>query len=226
MTKRQLGIYRDNEILERIEVHKCLNTEQIQILMFKGMTLGSRKRKCQQRLKKLTDQGKIRRWRYDLESPYAYFIERIGHMEHAVLLNWIVIWSELNLNSCEEIYSIKYEKDFGILRSDCFIAIKNTVTDSFRFLLIEMDIHHASNKFNKVKKYNKLYESDLSDQWWSKLTDKFPKILLVTNIERKLNKIVDLVKSENKNSLEFECHLVWNIRNDVLKSDELTKEEG
>ena len=213
MSHRKHGYCRDNEIAWRVGSHKCLNAEQVQVLLFPLTASG--KRKCQQRLKRLTDQLRLRRFRYSPEEPYAYFQKEIKQIEHTVLLNWAVIWIERQLKSWEEIYSVDFNYDMKILITDCFIAIKNTITGQFRFLFIEMDIHHPGNEFDKVRKYNRLYEN-IPDQWWVKFTKRFPAVLLVTNNERKLKKINELVKLENKNGLEFKSYLVGDLRREVL----------
>ena len=213
ISHRKRGYYRDNEIAWRVGSHKCLNAEQVQVLLFPLTASG--KRKCQQRLKRLTDQLRLKRWRYSLEEPYAYFQKEIKQIEHTVLLNWVAIWIERQLKSWEEIHSLNYNYDMKILIADCFVAIKNTITGSFRFLFIEMDIHHPGNEFDKVQKYNKLFEN-IPDQWWVKLTKRFPAVLLVTNNERKLKEINKLIKSENKNGLEFRSCLVGDLRKEVL----------
>jgi len=215
ISHRARGYYRDNEIVWRVSSHRCLNTEQIQILLFPMTASG--KRKCQQRLKILVGpkQKRLQRWRYDLEQPYAYYRERLEQMQHTVLLNWAVIWIERNLKSWEEIHSVSYNQGMGVLISDCFIAIKNTITGQFRFLFIEMDIHHPANEFDKVRKYNKLFEK-LPEQWWVKQTKRFPRTLLVTDNERKLKKINELIESENRNGLEFKSYLVSNIRKQTI----------
>ena len=216
MSNRSKGYCRDERILERVHTHRCLNAEQVQVLLFPLTASG--KRKCQQRLKRLTDQKRLQRWRYDLEQPYVYYRERLEQMQHTVLLNWPVIWIERQLKSWEEIHSVNYNYGMGILITDCFIIIKNTITGQFRFLFLEMDIHHPANEFDKVRKYNKLFEK-LPDQWWIKQTRRFPKTLLITDNERKLKKINELIKVENKNGLEFESYLVGNIRREVLKCE-------
>lgn len=213
LSNRSKGYSRDERILERIHTHRCLNTEQIQVLLFPLTASG--KRKCQQRLKRLTDQKRLQRWRYDLEQPYAYYRERLEQMQHTVLLNWAVIWIERQLKSWEEIHSVNYNQGMGVLIADCFISIRNIATGQFRFFFIEMDIHHPANEFDKVRKYNKLFEK-LPNQWWVKQTKRFPKTLLITDNERKLKKINELVRTENKNGLEFESYLVGNIRREVL----------
>jgi len=213
MSHRKHGYYRDNEIAWRVGSHRCLNAEQVQVLLFPLTASG--KRKCQQRLKRLTDQLRLRRFRYSLEEPYAYFRKEIKQIEHTVLLNWAVIWIERQLKSWEEIYSVEFNYDMKILITDCFIAVKNTITGSFRFMFIEMDIHHPENEFDKVRKYNKLYDN-LPDQWWIKHTKRFPAVLLVTNDERKFKEINKLIKLENKNGLEFKSYLVGDLRREVL----------
>ena len=214
MSHRSKGYCRDNLVIERVVSHKCLNAEQVQVLLFPLTASG--KRKCQQRLKRLTEQLRLKRWRYSLEEPYAYFQKEIKQIEHTVLLNWAVIWIERQLKSWEEIYSVDFNYDMKILITDCFIAVKNTITGQFRFLFIEMDVHHPGNEFDKVRKYNKLYEN-VPDQWWVKRTKRFPAVLLVTSDERKLKEINKLIKSENKNGLEFKSYLVGDLRREVLE---------
>ena len=213
MSHRKHGYCRDNSVIERVVSHRCLNAEQVQVLLFPLTASG--KRKCQQRLKRLTDQLRLRRFRYSLEEPYAYFRKEIKQIEHTVLLNWAVIWIERQLKSWEEIHSVDYNYDMKILIADCFIAIKNTITGQFRFLFIEMDIHNAGNEFDKVRKYTRLYDN-LPDQWWVKSTKRFPAVLLVTNDGHKLKEINKLVKSENKNGLEFKSYLAGDLRKEVL----------
>ena len=93
MNDRTKGMIRDREILEWVDQCKCLNTDQIELLAFPGMKAG--KRKCQMRLKKLTDQRRLCRWRYGLDQPYAYYHSMnkpVEQMEHTVLLSWMFIW--------------------------------------------------------------------------------------------------------------------------------------
>lgn len=202
---RMKGYYRDKKIIDYIENYRCLNSEQIEFLLFKGMKSG--KRKCQQRLKKLYDQKKVKRWRYSLEESYAYYIElksKVEQMEHLINLNWIIVWFENNLNSWEKIYHLKYEINFEILRCDCFIIIKNIFSNEYKMYFIEMDIAKSNNRFDKIKKYNELYgKINFYNLWWRNLTDRFPGILIVSTNSKKIKKIKEDVKSYNDNDLEF-----------------------
>ena len=219
MNNRMKGFYRDKAIIRAVEQYKCLNTEQIQCLLFGNMKSGLRK--CQQRLKRLTDRGKLKRWRYDLEEPYAYYITRLEQMEHTILLNWSIIWIKTNLKSWEEIYSFEYEvKKYPMIRPDAFVAIENKITSKFKFIYIEMDRAESANRFDKVRKYNDLYESNkFKGEWWVKLTKRFPPIILVTTEMKRLKKIEKHIERENRNGLEFIACLVDDLRKEVLSNE-------
>lgn len=196
------GYYRDRSIINAIKHHKVLDTEQIRLLLFSKQKSGLRI--AQRRLKKLVDTKKINRARDSIDCQYEYFIgKRPSQNEHILMVNWVYIWILYNLRSWEKLERFDFEQDYGILRSDAFVFIKNKFTDKNKFLFIEVDM--SDNPFDKVEKYNRLYEEErYSGWWWVKLTDRFPKILIFTN--RKLEIV------GNKNNLEFEIHDLESIK--------------
>jgi len=189
----------------------ALETEQVRVIIFPGMAYGLRK--AQERLLKLHRKNRLDRER--VGDTFAYYQDRPGALAHLLGVNWIRLWLEGQMKSWEVMHSFKYESDFGILRSDGFAAIKNTVTCKFRFYLIEMD--RATNGFDKVEKYVQLYESGgYSGHWWVKLTERFPPVLVVTTTPQRKAFILDLIKKQNTANLEFKVNLLEEIKKGVL----------
>lgn len=209
---RQKGSRRDREIIHAIEECGVLNTEQVTTLFFSKIQYGQRK--AQERLLKLFKRGKLQRC--TSEGPYCYYLEKPGQLQHRVELNWVRIWLEKECRSWEKIHAWKYELDYGVLRADAFVAVKNCVTKKFRFMFIEMD--RATNKFDKVKKYNRLYDTGryLGD-WWVGQTNRFPPILVVTTSRGRAKKIMQLAEEQNTANLEFRVRLLDDIREEVLE---------
>lgn len=219
MSDRAKGFYRDRAIVELINQHRCLNTEQVQALIFPGMRAG--RRKCQQRLKKLCDSGRLKRWRYSLEESYTYHAGGDpGRLEHCVLLNWLIIWHRRSLKSWEELHSVTYEPDYKFIRPDALLATKNMVTGKYKFYFCELDRAWSSNKFDKVQKYNELYASEnYSGDWWVGHTEAFPPILIATTNEKQVKKIQDAIKKDNKHGLDFKVLLVNNLKMEVMNNE-------
>lgn len=211
---RTFGFYRDRAILELVESCRCLNAEQVECLVFRGMKAA--KRKCQQRLKKLTAQGKLQRWRYALEEPYAYYCDlsaKVEQMEHVIMLNWVYCWLVRRLKSWETLHSFEYEKDYGFVRADAFAAIK-TVT-GYKLYYVELD--RASKPVDKVRKYNDLYESEkYVSEWWAGLTKRFPGVIIACANERRVRRFEESVRLDNCHGLEFRVCLINDLRKEVI----------
>lgn len=210
MNHRQKGLNRDKAILKAIENYRALETDQIRVMFFPSQ---QGKRKTQERLLKLYKSGKANRHRTK-DNPYYYYIEKQGMINHLLSLNWVRIWLE-QCKTWEKVHSFQYEQEYKVLRCDGFIAIKNTVTDKFKFYFIEMD--RGTNEFDKIAKYNKMYDGMYyKDHWWVKLTDRFPIVLVVTISENRLKTIKDMIKEQNKSNLEFKVKLLSDIKKEVL----------
>lgn len=216
MNHRQLGCYRDRAIVAAVEQYRCLDAEQVQVMLF---PMRSGQRKCQMRLKRLTDRGRLKRWRYSLDRPYAYYIERCEQVEHVVLRNWALLWLERGLHGWEEM-RCTYEVKYPALRTDAFVAIKNKVTGAHRFTFLELDRAESGNEFDKVKRYNDLYESgDYAGQWWVPLTKRFPAVMICTTSGARVRRIQKAIERENRNGLEFTVHIVDELRREVLSRE-------
>lgn len=213
MNLRLKGSMRDKAILRMVEEWGVMNAHQIRLMRFND--IASSQRKAQERLRKLTLNGPLNRLR--TEEGYLYSLGDINATSrHTENTNWIRIWFEYNLKSWEKLHCFLYEQDYGILRTDAFVAIKNTITGQFRFWFVETDLSH-SNKFDKVKKYNKLFEKGgYADRWWVDLTEKFPTILVVTTSITRKEKILEHIAEENAAGLCFDVRLLRDLREEVM----------
>lgn len=216
MNTRQKGSRRDKEILLEIERRQALNTDQIAALFFSGISHGHRK--ARERLLKLYKGRRVKRCRVALTEPYAYYIDRKhGRLEHLLALNWVYVWFTSGLKPWEQVHCFSYESNFGLLQADAFVAIKNNVTGHFKFCLVELD--RSANDFDKVRKYNQLYQSeDYAGQWWAELADRFPPVLVVTTSPRRAAHIRERIEKENTNGLEFKVCLLEEISSPILGS--------
>jgi len=208
----QRGYHRARNILFQIEDYKIMSIAQVIQLYFPFAT---GRRKAQEVLLKLHRKGKLERWRG--EEGYCYSLEpKTGRADHTVLVNWCRIWFEKRLKSWEGIHRFVYEDDYGFLRSDAFVAIKNKTTGKLKFWFVEADL--SKNKFDKVSKYNKLLEQinqGKLERWWIKLTDGFPWILVVTTTQARKEKILSHIAEENKHGLEFRVYTLDELKGEL-----------
>ena len=214
MNTRQKGCYRDKAILEAIETRKALDTDQVAALLFRDMKHG--RRKAQERLLKLFKGGRVKRCRTALTEPYCYFTgKKNGRLEHLLALNWVYVWFMAGLKAWEQIHCFSYEANYKLLQADAFVGIKNTVTGKFKFYFVELD--RSQNDFDKVRKYNQLYQDGgYTDRWWAGLTDRFPAVLVVTTSAKRAVGIQERVKKENPAGLEFKVMLLSEIKEGLL----------
>ena len=219
MNSRQKGFLRNKEIINAVTRCGVLDTDQITSLIFSRLPSG--RRIAQRRLKSLFDRGKLKRARDSIDLPYYYYTgEKPGQPEHKLAVNWVYLWYTLRLKSWEELYCFQYEQDYGILRSDALAGIKNTVTGKISFSFVEMDIAKSGNSFDKVAKYNLLYESDrYLSAWWVKYASGFPSVFVVTTNNKRLRSIQKWIDRDNKNGLEFQVYLLDQIKGECQNED-------
>jgi len=212
INNRQKGCSRDKAILQAVEEYRALNTDQIYSIFFSSLPTGQRK--AQERLTRLHRMAKIQRTRFG--DTYTYYHgEKSGLLAHLLGLNWVRIWIEKKCRSWEQVQSFTYEQDYGILRTDSFVAVKNKVAQTFKFYFVEMD--RGTNEFDKVRKYCQLFKKgDYSSWWWVKLTDRFPPVLIVTTAPRRAETINRLIEIENVEGLEFRLLLLDEIKREVM----------
>lgn len=190
---------RDKKIIELIATWKCMSTNQIYKLLFHNINNGYSK--ASERLRSLIKQEKIRRKRVGRE--YIYYLgEWSAKWKHWHELCNYYVKTNLNLKSWEE---MKFYQEFlvGFIIADGFMTIKNTVKCDMQKYFIEIDL--ATNPFDKVSNYNKLFEKkDWANQWWADLNNeniaRFPRIVIAT---LRPNVVHKHIERENKNNLKF-----------------------
>jgi hypothetical protein len=212
---RIYGFNRDKLIVEIVEKCKCLDAEQIELLFFRNTcNPTSAKIQCQNRLRKLTDKKLLNRWRMDLDEPYKYYINEFAQKEHTVLLNWMLIKYIID-HPYDKIYHVEYQRDYKILVPDLFLITFNQFNkeQQYKAIMFEMD-KTISNKFDKIEKYNKLFESKPNDEYVRLTAPRFPKIIIATTEKSRLKEIDRLIQNEklNKNNLRFETELIWDVK--------------
>ncbi|OEH86026.1 hypothetical protein BHU72_14835 [Desulfuribacillus stibiiarsenatis] len=201
MTNHKKCFARDNKIVEYVKRWGFLSTDQIAHLIFGGTKTS--KRLAQRRLKYLVKENILQRKRVSFDEPYIYWYnakKNILQAAHIVATNWIIIKLLSEKLGYEMVTMASYEDDYDILRCDCFVEIYNDKEKNYRHYFIEADISH--NDFDKVVKYNKLYENykDIK-QSWIKRTEGFPTILITTHRKKSIEK---RLFKENKHGLEFQ----------------------
>ncbi|MDA8212134.1 MAG: hypothetical protein M0021_09695 [Clostridia bacterium] len=214
MNKRQKGYSRDKAILKMIEEWGVTDAHQVRLMLF--FDIQSSQRKSQERLRKLALKGSVNRWR----AEEGYLLYSLGDKNamsaHLEGINWVRVWLEKTKRSWEKVHCFLYEQNYGVLRCDAFVAVKNTVTGQFRFYFIEMD-RSPGNKFDKVTKYCQLFrQGGYEDRWWVELTDKFPTILTVTTSVPRKEKILQHIAEENTEGLNFDVRLLRDIREEAM----------
>lgn len=202
---------RDKEILLALEKHQALNTDQLKILFFPSL------RRTQQRMARLYELKKVKRCRYAINEPYAYYIDkRSGRLEHLLELNWVYVWLIKTLADWQEIWCFEYEDDYKILRCDAFAGILNKFTNVIKFYFIELD--RSNNTWDKTLKYNLLYEGKIYKKAnWVEYAEVFPTILCVSDKLKRLELINKSVQTENKHNLNFKVMLLQDLKGEVLR---------
>jgi len=211
---RVKGYQRDKAILETIEKHRTLDTDQIRVLLFNDIKTGQRK--AQQRL--LTLYKNKRLMRYTANGTYTYYREEQKLLKHTVMVNWIRLWFERCQPSWRIFKTWAYEQTYPMLRCDGFAYTVNVGTKENEFWFVEAD--RGTNRFDKVEKYCQLFEEGgYEDRWWVELASRFPKILTVTNSPARMERIKEIIQHDNTTGpkgLRFKVMLLDDIKREVL----------
>ena len=222
MNTRQKGYYRDKLIVETIDNFECLTTEQIYYLFFTDIRYGIVK--CRERLRILRKRDKINSHRIDInECSYHFIDKKPYYLQHNINRNWGFMYI-MNMVRCNYQYlkfnelRLEYYMKCGI-RTDGIIGFKNYVTGEFRYWIIESDKVDSRNRFDKIKNYNDKYGDrgeGYKDEYWFDRVERFPHILIVSDSNKKKDKILDRVIEDNIKVLKF----------DVITIDEIRKKLG
>ncbi len=167
---------RDNKIVNFLQICPA-DSDVLQRLFFTG------KRTCNERLRKLTDYGYIKRWRCNVNNNYIYYVKRKPEqIDHCNYIAKSYLWVQ------EHGYSIeKFKREVSVedLRFDALIKIRDR--DKEGYLIIEVEL--SNNNINKkLMKYEDLFLS----RKYKKYFEVMPKLLYVSN--RKVQSdILDIV---------------------------------
>ena len=203
----QDGYRRDKQIISLVTTLGALTTEQVRLLCFDGLKKASAIRKSQERLKRLCDTGRLRRVRHG--QTYAYYLERPRHIDHLLTVNWCYAYLAVRLTPWERL--VWDRPDYGFLRPDALGIIENTVTKAARGWYVEADL--SSNRFDKVRIYNRLYESDkYSGEWWAVGAKAFPSVFVIT--ERAALVQAAIIR-ENTHGLKWDVRTPDDVRGEI-----------
>ena len=220
MTTRQKGYYRDKCIVDIIDEFGVLTTEQVYYLLFSNINYGMVK--CRERLRILRNKDKINAVRVDINECNCFYVDRKPnkYLEHDLNRNWGYIYLLRYVGDNHKYYKFneirnEYVMCGNILRPDGIIGFKNYVTNGHKYFFIESDRVESNNKFVKVSNYNEIYKNKLYlNEYWFKLVDRFPHILIVCNSEKKKNKVMKIVEIDN---IEYNYIENGKVKNNGLK---------
>lgn len=204
---------RDKELYRLLETQGALSTDQIRLLLFPDTCL----RIVQRRLKKLTENGKIKRERISIDEPYYYYsTKKPGQLEHVLGVSWIYTWVRLSLNESLSLHSFDREVTYKTLRPDAFIGVKSTWSNKFTFFFAELDIAESGHDFGeKVKRYCEYFSSgSYLNQWWVPLAKRFPIIRVITT--GNVKKLEKRITKANTQNLEFQVFSLNNVKEECL----------
>jgi hypothetical protein len=224
VTNRRKGHDRDQKILGLVERHGALTTEQVAILAFRGMA--SSQRKCQQRLLRLHQKGLLERCRADEYQPYTYYLPKAkpAQLQHTLGVAWVFCWQAARQGLDWYVAHWEAPKNMGNLISDGFLGMRSSVTKEHRWWFVELD--RGTNRWDKVGKYCSLYESATWEtEWWVQFATRFPGVLCVAETPGRLERIRQLVASQNASKLRFELHLLDDIRREALRWAQLSTQK-
>lgn len=210
-TNHQLGYRRDRDVIDAIAEMKVLDTDQLRLLFYPSA------RVAQRRLKILTDKQKIFRGRDSIDMPYYYYVEKRIQAQHAIGTNWARIYMQHIKKGAYSLDRCEYEVEYDFIRPDAVITFNSTgIKQNYLTYFIEFDQSTRNHStFDKIKKYNQLYDTPKlwQSEWWAK--DYFPDILIITETEERVRVIEKQIARDNKNKLVFNVKLLDKIREDL-----------
>jgi hypothetical protein len=189
------GSRRDSAILEAVNTCKVMNTEQLTELFFK---FPSGKRRCQARMKVLSDKKLVKKFRLSLDSSTIYYTGSFpGQPKHSLALSWVYAWMMNRPGEKLLTWDLEELSEFN-LRVDILCSTKILITNEIRYYCIEFCRGSVSlNKYKKIDLYDDLYKREgiSGSKLMQKLVgaERFPKVILVTDDAKHGAKIRELV---------------------------------
>jgi len=181
MNMVQYGKQRDEKIIKLVHQGKAFTRIQIEKLFFnqKDST-----RKCQLRLKKITESGRLNKLIRSPHEPAIYYSgNRPKNLDHSLLINdvYTAIMSQK-----KSYYKIKWFWEYPVLdkvRADAMIDIFDIMANRRHVIFLEVE-RYADHRFTKNRSYEALSQmSWTKEEWAIKESTRilFPAILIVTD---------------------------------------------
>jgi len=157
-------LQRDRRLLNLIEDFGCASSSQIKALFFPDVSL----RRCQQRLKVLTDKGRLKRFRDAVSAEYIYYQgKRPSEVSHMIAR----VDAYIKLSQLYRLSAFVPEYAVGNVRADAYFEIWRNGNTVPYFLEVQL-----SNYFRQDK-YEKAYNSGV----WLEQWDEFPAVVVVSD---------------------------------------------
>ena len=167
---------RDIKILEFLKEVNVADTKTLSILFFNGSI-----RRCNQRMKILKDNKKVKYFRENILSPNIYYIGRKpANWKHKIVFSQLLGMLQLN-----NIKILKYRTPFicGSVIADGFIAININGVNKIYFVEVER------TKKLDIDKYLDLYYS----RKWKDFFPVIPSILCISDKKISKSNILDII---------------------------------
>ena len=176
---------RDAAVVAALADARYLTREQVQALLFPGMTAAT---KCQERLRKLTERKQVKRKR--TAEGFVYYGEKWSEKwRHWVAVNWVYVSLVTQAKSWQKVSVFTREYAYADLRADALVCIDNVVQKKRQIFFLEAD--NATNPFGE--KYGPVFdklELALEPPWWYR-DGAFPPVLVVTPRPDKVRQVVE-----------------------------------
>ncbi len=202
---RKAGSTLSKLILLSLESLKALDTDQIWAMHYRHKKTG--RRMAQMKMYSLYKQKKVKRVRFGFDQPFIYYIgKRVGQWEHVLAVNWVYIWFKNNLQPGEKIVYWKAEVNYKFIRPDGLCGIQKEGSKNITYWFIELDRAESRNTWDKIEKYNDLYEARGKPPG-------FPCILCVTTEQKRIQLLKEKAGDPilNRHNLKFIFRLLDTI---------------
>ena len=204
MNMVQYGKQRDEKIIKLVTQGKAFTRIQIEKLFFnqKDST-----RKCQLRLKKITESGRLNKLIRSPHEPAIYYSGKLQkNLDHTLLIN--DVYTSV-MTQKKSYYKVKWYWEFPLLdkvRADAMIDVFDIMLNRRHVIFLEVE-RYADHRFTKNLSYESLTQMSWTKEEWAIKENArilFPAILVVTD-----------TKISIKSSLDFFVAPVNAVKDDI-----------
>lgn len=230
------GYYRDLKVLDHLERCTCLNTDQIHLLEFTGITIDMVHRCC----RRLERKHRIRRGERlsfsEKDWFYLYDAKKPGNIEHTLGKSWVYVFLVLNARA-SGYRGFTFENEpiefLPAVKPDQFVTF-DTSSTSKKIYFNEFTRQSSGNPFTKIKQYNALAEKLISDRgagiatyWWADTHKNVTfTVLIVTDGEQAaLDKLSKIIKRDKRFPYSVELLSLKAVKQFCYKLHLIKKEE-